>query len=131
MALIDRPGCALLTLPYGTGVSKDPHSSIMQRAGSDAILLQGTGGKEPPPNANPLAFVHLDRLRSSRPFPAALRTAVAGTHGHPLAHDWPVSRRAHSRRCWSAQPAECLLHRSGGRRSLEEQRLRPHMEPGV
>ena len=48
-------------------------------------------------------------------------------HRNALAQRRPVSRRTHARPRRRSQPAECLLHRRGERRCVEDHRLRPHL----
>ncbi len=62
---------------------------------------------------------------------AAQDGAAFGAAGYALADDWAVSRRAHARGDRRSEPAERVLHWPGGRRSVEEQRLRTHMEPDL
>src|SRR4029077_12593435 len=61
------------------------------------------------------------------------RTANSRKHlSRPeVAHDRALSRRTHSRRDWSCEPAELVLHRTGKRRRLEVGRLRPDMGTGL
>ena len=93
-----------------------------------ALNLKGTAGH----HAQVFSFEASRRCgRHWRGFAPRISSRRAGGRphaGHALAHDRAVSRRPHPRRGRRARSAQRLLHRPGGWRRLEVDRLRPHLE---
>src|SRR3984893_18561370 len=82
------------------------------------------GARDPIPLGPRGGCLHLLLVRSSWQRTANSREHVSRPE---VAHDRALSRRTHSRRGWSSEPAELVLRRPGKWRRLEVGRLRPDM----
>src|ERR1700674_725486 len=98
---------------------------IMPLVYSECFGFYTSEGARDPISLGPRGRLHLRfPVCSSWQRPADSREHVSRPE---VAHDRALSRRAHSRRGRSSEPAECVLCRPGKRGRLEVRRLRPDM----